>query len=64
VASTKSQQSVSSSPPPMHTPSTAAMVTTSVRPSSIAAVSWNMLTMRKPFAFGSLTGSASVVAES
>jgi len=33
-------------PAPIQTPSTAAMVMTSVRFSSIAAVSWNMLTMR------------------
>lgn len=64
VVSTKSQHRVSSSPPPMHTPSTAAMVTTSTRPSSMAAVSWNMETMRKVLACGLEAGSGRGTAES
>ena len=48
----------------MHTPSMAAMVTTSIRFSIIAAVSWNIDVTRKPLLAGRLAGSASAVAES
>ncbi len=48
----------------MHTPSTAAMVTTSMRFSIIAAVSWNMDVTTKPLTAGLWAGSGSAVAES